>query len=407
MKRSFAASLMALLLLAGWRGSAGAAPPSQLVQLEQLTAKIRHLTPLHRVKADFLPSGQFDSVVQTNTKRGESDADIELAQRESVLLGLLSSKDDYRKILFQNVTSQVMGLYDDTTRTLYVRTGSTNVLGIDRHYIAHEYTHALQDQHYHLLKLLPDESNVTYRNSDQIEARHALVEGDAVNTEILYISRSYSPAEIHALATEPQPKVQPLPAAVQREFDFPYTSGLQFVQDLYQTGGMKAVDGAYTRLPGSTYEIMHPAAYVNGWKPRTVTIHGVRGFSDWKQMDDDVNGAFGIELILWQHLDKSTAVKVTNAYRGDRYIFLENGAQDAMLLKSVWTTRTTALAAKTAWVQSLKGRFPGGKVTGSGATSTVEAATTSVYVHVSGAKLTVAYAPTLTMAQQLGTAQTD
>jgi hypothetical protein len=62
--------------------------------------------------------------------------------------------------------------------------------------IAHEYTHALQDQYYHLNKLMPNLDKVAYRNSDALGAHHALTEGDAVNTELLYIERHYTAQEI-------------------------------------------------------------------------------------------------------------------------------------------------------------------------------------------------------------------
>jgi hypothetical protein len=323
-----------------------------------------------------------------------------------VLLGLLSPTADYHKILYQNVTSQVLGLYDYYAKKLYVRNESGKVFGVDRYAIAHEYTHALQDQHYNLQKLMPDESAKAFRNSDAEGAHHALIEGDAVNTEYLYISKAYTPQEIRDLVNEPVPHVQPLPKALQRQFNFPYTTGLQFVQKLYKTGGMTGVDAAYHRLPSSTYEIMHPSAYLQHWRPIRVTLHAVGGFTEWKQVDDDVNGAFGIDIILWQNESKSVADHVMNAYRGDRYIFLENGTQDAMLLKSVWTSPKAALAAKSAWVRAVRTQLPNAHVSGTGATTLVQG-TISVYFQVIKSSLKVAYAPTAALAQQLDTAPTN
>lgn len=405
--RYFAAALLvaggAVSLLGARVGSAA---PSPLAQLEQTTQQIRHLAPLHPVPAAFLPNSQFNAVVQSNQRRGETDTQLEVGRRELVLLGLLSPSADYKSLIYQNITSQVLGLYDYYAHKLYVRNESGKVFGIDRYAIAHEYTHALQDQHYNLKRLMPDESALTYRNSDAESAHHALIEGDAVNTEYLYISKAYTPTEIHDLVNEPAPQVKPLPPAMQREFDFPYTTGVQFAQTLYKTGGMTAVDAAYHRLPTSTYEIMHPAAYVRHWKPVKVGLHGVVGLTDWKQVDDDVNGAFGLDLLLWQYLSRSQADRVINAYRGDRYVFLENGAQDAMLLKTVWTSHTTATAARTAWIQSIRKRLPNAQLIREGDTTVVQG-NVSVYFRVSKSSLTVAYAPTPALARQLGTAATN
>jgi hypothetical protein len=402
--RHFAAALIVAGSAVGLLGTrVGSAASSPLGQLEQTTQQVRHLAPLRAVPAAFLPNSQFNAVVQSNQRRGETDAQLEIGRRELVLLGMLSPSADYISLIYQNLTSQVLGLYDYYAHKLYVRNESGKVFGIDRYAIAHEYTHALQDQHYNLKKLMPDQSALAYRNSDAESAHHALIEGDAVNTEYLYISKAYTPTEIHDLVNEPVPQVKPLPPALQREFDFPYTTGVQFAQKLYKTGGMTAVDAAYHRLPASTYEIMHPAAYTRHWKPVQVALHGVVGLPDWKQVDDDVNGAFGIDLILWQYLSRTQADRVTNAYRGDRYIFLENGTQDAMLLKTVWTSPSTAKAAKAAWVQSIRKRLPSAQVTGRGAATLVQG-NVSVYLRLSKRSLEVAYAPTPTLAQQLGTA---
>jgi hypothetical protein len=402
--------LAAVILAAGTLGvasmRAGAAAPTPLARLEQTTEQVRHLTPLHSVAAAFLPDAPFNTVVQANMRKGETDVQVEIGRRELVLLGLLSASADYHKILYQNVTSQVLGLYDYYAKKLYVRNESGKVFGVDRYAIAHEYTHALQDQHYNLKKLMPDESALAYRNSDAEGAHHALIEGDAVNTQYLYISKAYTPKEIHDLVNEPVPRVQPLPKALQRQFDFPYTAGLQFAQKLYKSGGMTGVDAAFHRLPNSTFDIMHPSAYLRHWKPVNVSLHGVRGFTDWKQVDDDVNGAFGIDIILWQYVSKSLADHVTNAYRGDRYIFLENGTQDAMLLKSAWTSPKSAAAAKAAWVQTVRAQLPNAHVSGKGATTLVQG-NMSVYLHVSKSSLKVAYAPTAALAQQLGTLPTS
>jgi hypothetical protein len=401
------AALLLATSAAGLFGTcAGSAAPTPLNQLEQVTQQVRHLAPLRSVPAAFLSNTQFNTVVQANMRRGETDAQLEIGRRELVLLGLLTPTADYKKLLYQNMTSQVLGLYDYYAHKLYVRNESGKVFGVDRYAISHEYTHALQDQHYNLKKLMPDESAVSYRNSDAEGAHHALVEGDAVNTSYLYISKAYTPTEVHDLVNEPVPQVQPLPKGLQRQFDFPYTTGEKFVQTLYKAGGMTAVDAAYRRLPTSTYEIMHPAAYSRHWTSVHVALHGVVGLPDWKQVDDDVNGAFGLDLVLWQYLPKAQADRIANAYRGDRYIFLENGAQDAMLMKTVWTSPATAKAAKAAWLQSLRARMPNARVTGGGTTTVIQG-NVSAYLHVSNSTLKVAYASSSALALQLGTAPTN
>jgi hypothetical protein len=376
----------------------------QLAVIERETQSIRGLRQLHPVKAIFPSNAGFNKALNAENRRDNPPAVLDLGKRESVELGELPPGANLRRILFQGLSAQVAGFYDYRRHILYVRAGSQAFSPAWRWTIAHEYTHALQDQHYNLGKLLPDNSASTYKNSDAIGARHALTEGDAVTTQTLFIYKTYSKADMQALdiAQAHLPKTPPVPRSIERGFNFPYTTGVNFVTKLYTTGGMAAIDAAYRRLPASTYEIMHPNAYLKHWAPATVTMHGVGGLSGWKQMDDDVQGCFGYDLLLWQYLPRTRADAVTNAYRGDRYIFLEHGNQNAMLLRSLWTTPAAAQTALQAFQRALKVRF-GPSLHPAGA-STFSDAAGGVYLSASGTALTMAYAPSAAVARQLGTA---
>jgi hypothetical protein len=131
----------------------------------------------------------------------------------------------------------------------------------------------------------------------------------------------------------------------------------------------------------------------------------VQGLTGWTQVDDDVFGAFGYNLLLWQWLSRKVANQVTDSYRGDRYIFLENGDQNAMLLKSVWTSTKAARAAKATLLTALRVRYHQ-HVTSAGMPGTFVDTDGGVYLWTHGATMTVAYAPSPALARQLGTAPT-
>lgn len=380
---------------------------AQLAAIERTTQSIRQLHQKRPVHAAFDANARFNSVVNASVRRDTPNREIELSQKELVFLGWIKKTDSYRKIVFQGMTSQVIGLYDLRVKTLYVRSNNNEAFGVRRDVIAHEYTHALQDQYYNLNKLLPDESTATYRNSDRLSAIHALTEGDAVTTQVLYVARNYSPTEYKAWVraqqvSSPGPT---LPQAVQREFYFPYDDGVRFAETLYKSGGMKSIDGAYTRLPASTYEIMHPTAYLHGWRPAQVVIHGVQGFQNWKQLDDDVLGAFGYQLLIWEYLPKSLATHVTDSYRGDRYVFLERGKQDAALFRSQWTNHGAAVRARNALVSAIRHRYANTAVS-STTTRLVRTPDGAVDFTVKGAMLDMAYGPSGAEALKLASAHT-
>lgn len=282
---------------------------TEVASIESTTQQIRQLKQLVPVRVFFSSDRAFGAALVAQNHRDSPAAEIALAQRESLELGFLKPGDNLSRIIDGSLTGQVLGFYDYDLKRLYVRNSTNQLLGPGRYAIAHEYTHALQDQHYGLKKLLPDEWRLRYRNSDAISARHALTEGDAVTTQTLFIQRTYSAADVQALVKQQAGLRLPvLPTAIQREFDFAYDDtygGVRFVSQLYQHGGMGAIDAAYRNLPNSTYVIMYPDAYRNGWRPSDVILHSVRGFSGWRQTDDDVFGAFGYHLLLWQSLPPS------------------------------------------------------------------------------------------------------
>jgi hypothetical protein len=191
-----------------------------------------------------------------------------------------------------------------------------------------------------------------------------------------------------------------------RELYFPYSTGLAFVERLSALKGEAGVNSAYRRLPSSTYEIMYPSAYLKRWQPVEVTIHGLQGFSDWQQVDDDVAGAEGYNDLIWQHLGQKRANAITINYRGDRYVFLERGTDNALRMDSVWTSAAAARAARDGLVAALENRFRHPHVTHLRATWTVRGGSVSVVLTTFGSRLSIGYASTPAIATQLVTAPT-
>jgi hypothetical protein len=196
-----------------------------------------------------------------------------------------------------------------------------------------------------------------------------------------------------------------LPRALARDVSFPYVDrgGYGFAQHLYREGGMAALDAAYRRLPQATYEVMYPNAYDIKWRPATVTMHGIAGLTGWTQLDDDVFGAFGYHLLIWQYLPKPIADRVVADYRGDRYIYLENGIQGLLVMRSRWTSHIAANRAKSTLFQALRHRFPNAPITNVNGT-VIAGARMSVYLRAQGSLLVVVFAPDPSLARQAGTA---
>jgi hypothetical protein len=197
-----------------------------------------------------------------------------------------------------------------------------------------------------------------------------------------------------------------LPWAIEKDFYFPYTTGVQFVQALFQKGGMPRINAAFSRLPASTYEVMFPSAYLSGWKPQPVGLHHVEGFRSWKRVDDDVFGAFEYDLLLAQHGSQAAADSVVRNYRGDRYLFLEKGASNLLVMVSRWSSRAGALQARSAIARSLKQRF-GSSATWNPSHTVLSTESLAVSLRAQGVTVRLVYAPTATIAAKAATAATS
>lgn len=389
--------------------SAARAPADavKITAIERATERFRGLQPTRPVLTRVLGDARFNAVLRAQIKRDTPNAEIALAQREERLLGLLGPRDNLRRLTYGAQVRDIIGVYDYITKKLYVRNRAGLAFGIDRYVLAHEYTHALQDQRFGLRRLIPNQDRLRYRNSDLVAAHQAFTEGDAVNTQYLYIARTYTRAQLRMLIAQQNVQRPPaMPRSMERENLFPYTTGYEFVRTLYARGGLASINAAYDRPPSSTYEIMYPKAYLRGWKPAPVSLRSVAGLPAWRQRDNDVLGAQGYELLFWQFLSRRAADRAVVGYRGDRYVMLTSGGRSALLFKSRWTTAAAANVARSTWVGSLRARWPRARVRTRGAATLVSGPGTAVYLRSLGATLAVAYADTSATAGQIGSAPT-
>ena len=141
--------------------------------------------------------------------------------------------------------------------------------------LAHEYVHALQDQHFDI------EATVDAApQGDAQTAVGALVEGDAtlLMTALALndaLSGTPPPAGTEQVGlTADAAGMADFPPALGRELLFPYLDGLDFVQRVWGRGGWAAVDDAWADPPRSTEQIMHPERYPDD-VPVTVALPDV------------------------------------------------------------------------------------------------------------------------------------
>lgn len=238
---------------------------SRILPIAQFVQKDRELTFIHPVPVVFLSPAAFRARIAKGDVLSPADKaklDDELAELRA--LGLAQGSPDLEGLQSQEDQSSTVGYYDTETKRLYVE--GTELTPYVRVTVAHELTHALQDQRLELSKL-------DNRPDDQQTAISALVEGDATVVEDDYRS-SFSPREEQSYESEENAAGASPPAdypEVLADADsFPYDFGPTFVDALVADGGNDEVNRAFASPPTAEAEIVDPALYIQGWSPTKV-----------------------------------------------------------------------------------------------------------------------------------------
>jgi hypothetical protein len=200
-------------------------------------------------------------------------------------LGLIRPRDNMRKIQARIYTREIAGFYDPRAKGLFeVKGGLGGEFG--RIVLAHELTHALEDQRIGLGQKGP----TTFAN-DRLTAETALNEGsaqivmfeDVIRRHHLAVDRRGLARRFRVLGAAE--KGGALPRYIEATLVFPYDAGVRFVDEIQRAGGWRAVDELVAAPPPSTEQIIHPRAFRRHERPATVRLE-VRPLLDghWRRV---------------------------------------------------------------------------------------------------------------------------
>ncbi|HYL83681.1 MAG TPA: hypothetical protein VE263_05570 [Candidatus Angelobacter sp.] len=310
-----------------------AAADKVLSQMSEITG-LKLLTPL---KKSLRSREEIRAYVikqmneEKNTEERYADA------RSAEAFGLLPKGFDLDAFMVNVLTEQVEGLYDPKTREFYIADWSP--LDEQRMVMAHELTHALEDQHFQIEAW----SRAARPNEDAELARDAVLEGSAMAAMVDYLmlgtGRSlkdlpeFDPSMlIGDLGTTPTLKTAP--PFLKDALIFPYISGLNFSSAVLKNSGWPALAGVFEKPPISTQQILHPALYKSGKTPTDVALppfEKVLG-KNWTKLDDNILGEFGWREVLKQFLGDERAKPLAAAWDGDRYAVFEHKQSKNLIL---------------------------------------------------------------------------
>jgi len=283
--------------------------------------------------------------VEKYTRQQESKAEFaqRFARSELTMkkFGYLPRDFNLREFLVKSNGKDVAAYYDFETKTISM----LNWIPLDRQapILAHELTHALQDQSYDLKKWLkdPDEGNLNRQPDDNLDSdetptpRLAVTEGQAQVVSVDYVlqpagrSLLTTPGIIYQMedpivkAVADSELLHSAPMIMREMGTFPYRAGLIFEGELLQNGGKDlAFAGAFAHPPHTTHEVLQPKAYLDHQKLAVIHIPDTRQIlgAQYTVYDSGAIGELDVRALLEQFGERKSADDLAAAWMGGRYV---------------------------------------------------------------------------------------
>jgi len=316
----------------------------------------------HPVKRQLADREQVQRYIEDNVK---SDADAQRLKKAQAVLkkfGMLPRDFDLESFLIELMREQVAGYYDPKTKTVNLLDWLPPEQQLP--VLAHELTHALQDQSVGLEKWIKaGASDKTAEREveadEELAARHAVIEGQAMAVMIDYLlaptgaSVANSPMITKAIeqgmmAGADSPVFNRAPLYIKRVLLFPYSYGLDFERELLVSGGkQRAFQGVLQQPPLSTRQVMEPATYLAGEKLPPLPLPDFKKLlgSEWEKYDVGSVGEFDVSALVEQFAGAEQAKKIYPEWRGGYYYAAKRKDAPGQPLGLVFVTRWATPAA--------------------------------------------------------------
>jgi hypothetical protein len=310
-----------------------AAADEVLGQMSEITGlKLR--TPL---KKSLRSREEIRAYIIKQMNEDKNPAERYAGARSAEAFGLLPKGFDFDTFMVNVLTEQVEGLYDPKAREFYIADWSP--LEDQRMVMAHELTHALQDQYFDIEAW----EKAARPNDDAELARDALLEGSATAAMVDYLMLGTGKSLKDVPDFDPSillgdlgssPMLQKAPPFIKDSLTFPYLNGMAFSIAILKSTGWSGLPDLFAKPPVSTQQILHPALYRSGRIPKAVTLPRIEKQlgGNWSKLDENVMGEFGWKEVLKQFLDAGRAKAMTAAWGGDWYALYEEKQSKKLVL---------------------------------------------------------------------------
>jgi len=323
-----------------------------LSQADAVLQQMSELTGLpikSSLKKQLISRPEVAKYVSESLHEDMTPQEIHVQEATLQAFGLVPPDFNLEKFLVGFYTEQAAGFYDPHRKTMFIADWVEP--DMQRMVLAHELTHALQDQNFDLEKFL----KAARDDDDASSARQAVVEGHATAAMMAEM--------IAPMKMEDMPSLEPLMAPIiQQQLEefpaftkapfffrfqalFPYIEGMGFMQAGLQAGGWKSLNSLFESPPTTTKEIFQPAVYFGKQAlprislPRPAALDAAHELTF---LADNIMGQMGYYALLGQLISEDEAKSVSTHWLADRYLLYEKPA-------AAQTKQRYVLVAQTRW----------------------------------------------------------
>jgi hypothetical protein len=338
-------------------------------QLIQFSSQETGLPVKSEVKRELTNRTAVESYL--NEKFQEDEGAKRLQRGEIVLkkFGMLDHDFDLKPFLLALLKEQIEAYYDSKTKTVNLLDWVD--VNEQKPVLAHELTHALQDQHVNLEKWsdqTPSNVSTTYRDdTDHLEkdevdtAREAVAEGQATAVMMDNILKPMGKSLIkdpevvefikqQMTGSDNSPVMARAPLLLSESLLFPYREGLSFEQDLWMDKGQNAAfAGALDHPPTSTWEIINPREFEKAKVPIVPLLPDIHPIVDkvYKPYDIGQVGQLDLHILTELFGGDNAARDLTPSWDGG--IYWAGQRLSAKTAAELANTKSVSLFYLSAW----------------------------------------------------------
>jgi len=296
-------------------------------------SEILHLPIKQPLKKSLRSKKEIRDYLVREEAEDRTEAQRYADEKSLEAFGLVPKNFPLDQFMLDVLTEQVAGLYDPKAKEFYI----ADWIPADeqKDVMSHELTHALEDQSFNVDPWI----KAARPNDDAELARDAVSEGTALAAMVDYALRD-SKMSVRDLADvsmviragavaqmNEDPKLAKAPLYIRDGLLFPYLAGTTFSQQFLKAHtGWSDLHLLFERPPVSTQQIMQPDFYLKNVGPAKISLPLWNGVApeDWRLLEENVLGEFGLQEVLKQLLDPDRAENLAYTWDGDRYALFED-----------------------------------------------------------------------------------